>query len=120
MFNPNSITQSDIKNKITEHESKILQANSAYSKDGNHSYFVNECFKYNDVVLPINMVGEQTTESDQTRKMKDLIDKIDNMSMSTMHSDKDSRRNSIDVGTDYSNVMIKRWESHVQTLPSLD
>jgi len=59
--------------------------------------------------------------------MKDLCDKIDNMSMSTMHSDKDSRSNSTnspmgvqDSQPNFKAIMMKRWESHNQSLPSLD
>ena len=56
--------------------------------------------------------------------MKDLCDKIDNMSMSTMHSDKDSGTssptNGLSSGPNYSAIMMKRWENHNQHLPSLD
>jgi hypothetical protein len=63
----------------------------------------------------------QDTVDGEAKKMKDLCDKVDNMSMSTMHSDKDSRRNSDLEEPEPSTVMMKRWESHLHsTIPSLD
>lgn len=112
---------SDTKNTISTHESKLIMANAAYTQDGNHNYFVNDSFKSNDMILPIPVIGESTA-TDQAKKMKDLIDKVDNMSISTMHSDVNSRRNSdpeVNTG-DYSSIMMKRWESHIQTMPSID
>lgn len=88
--------------------------------NGNHNYFVDDCIKVNDLILPIDMIG-QAVVCDQTKQMKELIDKVDNMSMSTMQSsDKGSLRNSEDYNVDYSSIMMKRWESHVQTIPTID
>lgn len=88
--------------------------------NGNHNYFVDDCIKVNDLILPIDMIG-QAVVCDQTKQMKELIDKVDNMSMSTMQSsDKGSLRNSEDNNVDYSSIMMKRWESHVQTIPTID
>lgn len=83
----------DKKDKITTSEYRLLTANNLYLTNGNHNYFVNDCFKNTDIILPVDMLSE-TGQSDETKRMKDLCDKIDNMSMSTMHSDKDSRSNS--------------------------
>lgn len=115
MINNNQLSHqlpSDIKNKLSNQDLKILQANNAYVFNGNHNYFVNDCFKYNDMVLPLGTTC-QDTESDPSGNMKELIDKVDNMSVSTMHSDKDSRRNSDEFTTDPTSVMMKRWESHI-------
>ena len=52
-----SIDTSDIKNKITTNESKLLKANEGYKSNGNHFYFVQDSFKNNDVILPVEMLG---------------------------------------------------------------
>ena len=67
----------------------------------------------------------ESTKQDETKRMKDLCDKIDNMSVSTMHSDKDSGSSSPTgqqsaSAANFSAMMMKRWESHNQHLPSLD
>lgn len=105
--------------KITHSEFKLIRANTSYMESGNHNYFVEECFKNTDIILPVQMMNVAGL-TEPAKRMKDLCDKVDIMSMSTMHSDKDSRRNS-DVEQDHSAVMMKRWESHVQqTIPPLD
>lgn len=117
----NTVTnQDDMKNKITNSDFKLLQANNQYTTNGNHNYMVDECFKNNDLILPITMIG-QSTASVETKRMKELCDKVDNMSMSTMHSDKDSRRYSDpDLNQNFSAVMMKRWEANVATIPTID
>jgi hypothetical protein len=80
-------------------------------KTGNHNYFVDECFKNTDIIVPVEMMNKAGL-TEPAQKMKDLCDKVDIMSLSTMHSDKDSRRNS-DAEQDYSAVMMKRWDSHI-------
>ena len=101
--------QIDTKNKITASDFKLLQANNGYTHNGNHNYFVNDCFKNSDVVLPVHMF-DQSSLQDEAKKLKDLCDKVDNMSLSTLASDKDSRRNSDpDVDSNFSATMMKRW-----------
>ena len=105
--------------KITHSEFKLLKANTLYMQNGNHNYFVDECFKNTDIIVPVEMMNKAGL-TEPAKKMQELCDKVDIMSLSTMHSDKDSRRNS-DVEQDFSAVMMKRWESHIQqTIPPLD
>lgn len=125
MISDNEVVATDSKSKITTSEYRLLTANNQYLTNGNHNYFVNDCFRNTDIILPVDMLTE-TGQSDEAKRMKDLCDKIDNMSMSTMHSDKLSRSNSSSSQTNqqgtpnFSAIMMKRWESHNQNLPSLD
>lgn len=93
MISDNQQVENDIKTKITNSDYRLLTANNQYLTNGNHNYTVNDCFKSTDIILPVDMLTE-SSKCDEAKKMKDLCDKIDNMSMSTMHSDKDSRSNS--------------------------
>ena len=101
--------------KVSHSELKLLRANSQYSETGNHNYFVDECFKNTDIIVPVEMINVSAL-SDPTKNVKEICDKVDIMSLSTMHSDNNSRRNSSDSkdSTDFSAIMMKRWESHVQ------
>ena len=107
----------DSKNKITPSEFRLLKANNQYLTNGNHNYFVDGSFRNTDMILPVDMLTE-VTMCDETKRMKDLCDKVDNMSMSTMHSDKNSRSNSATSQTNqqglpnFTATMMKRWESH--------
>ena len=34
-----------------------MRANTAYKMNGNHSYFVDTCFKNTDIVIPLELGG---------------------------------------------------------------
>lgn len=101
------------------YEYKLVCANTKYAKSGNHNYSVDESFKNTDIILPVEMMSK-TAAAEPAKYLKDICDKVDIMSVSTMHSDKDSRRYS-DGEQDSSAIMMKRWESHCQqNIPPLD
>ena len=80
---------------------------------------MDDCFKNTDIILPVEMMNK-TAMAEPAKRMKDLCDKVDIMSVSTTHSDKDLRRYS-DSEQDASVIMMKRWESHIQqNIPPLD
>jgi len=58
MISDQQVDNNDMKTKISNLDYRLLTANNQYLTNGNHNYFVSDCFKNTDVIIPVDMLSE--------------------------------------------------------------
>lgn len=58
------IDQNAVDTEIAAVKCDLQRANSAYKTTGNHSYFVDACFKNTDIVIPLELGGAGNQRSE--------------------------------------------------------